>query len=200
MGYKTGIDKRGRPYYMIDGRRVNAFGGLGKTASRKLTRVEREQRKKKLKLKLRKFFTNWFGHSFRGRDVAALIKKMFATRFRSWFIASKSSAADRYARLYAMRYILNKLRDSTNLSKFQTDEGKPDSSAFIEHLREKHDIDISEEPPKDKEKAVDVEKELKESRSEENLRIIRIVRQYNLTPSELEAVLRNYTRRKMKRT
>lgn len=183
MGYSTGIDARGRPFKMIDGKRVNASGQKGKTktASARVTAAP--------KFEIDKLMHKWFGNSKTGREVTNLMHRLLHTRFNLWFAVAGKTQVGRQGRLYAMRKFLEVLRDRTNPKEFETPNHDLDYPKFAKHLQEKHDIKA---PPAPNPGA--------QAPPDDSAEILRIVRDAGLDAQRLAQILKKYAKSENSRT
>lgn len=183
MGYSTGIDARGRPYKMIDGKRVNAAGQKGKTktASAHVTAAP--------KTAIDKLLSRWFGNAKTGKEVGNLIHQILHTKFNLWFAVTGKTQVGRQGRLYAMRKFLDLLHDRTDPKTFETPSHDLDYPKFARHLEEKHGIKAPPAPDPGAQAPPD-----------DSAEILRIVRDAGLDAQRLAQILQKYAKSENSRT
>lgn len=183
MGYSTGVDARGRPYKMIDGKRVNAAGQKGKTKTANAKVVAAP------KTALDKLLQRWFGKANSGKEVANYMHQLLRTKFNLWFAVAGKTQVGRQGRLYAMRKFLDLLKDRTDPKTFVTPSNDLDYPKFAAHLEKEHGIKA---PPPPKPGV--------QTPTDDSAEILRIVRDAGLNAQRLAAILKNYAKSETPRT
>lgn len=177
MGVTTGIDARGRPYRMVNGRRVNAAGGKGK--SRDL--ITKSHVIAAPKDAVRRLMQRWFGKAKSGREVPASISQLLKTKFNLWFRITAQTQVGRQGRLYAMREILKRLKDDVDPKTFVTADKQLNYPKFIEYLKTKHGVEV---PPEEGEGETPPP-----SSPSDDAQILKIVHAAGLNATRLAAII-----------
>lgn len=178
---KQGIDKRGRRYTTIDGKHVKSGGGdtpSPRTANAHVTAAPKNA--------IRKFLRRWFGAAHSGKEVGSSIKQLTKTKFNLWFSITAKTSVGRQGRLQVMREFLRRLHDNTPPQEFTTPKGDLDYDKFVDHLKQRHNIDITEEsePQSDG--------DTPETPQNQDAEILRIVHAAGLDAAELRDILKSY--------
>lgn len=137
MGFSTGIDARGRPYQMINGRRINKAGGKGKSSKDTISHTLAAPKEK-----VRRLMQRWFGFKSTQYETRRKLKSLLQTKFNLWFKIDSLTKVGNQGRLFAMREILKQLKDDTPPKEFVTPEGKFNYPRFVKHLETKHNITV----------------------------------------------------------
>lgn len=149
-GVKTGIDKRGRKYRSVNGKRVSVSGETPNPPMRTSRTVAAPRDS------IRRLMRRWFGNTKSGQETAAAIKQLLKTKFNLWFSIEAKTKVGRQGRLYAMRLLLKKLGDKTSPREFVTENRDLDYPKFMRHLKTHHGVEVSdpesEEPENDDQK------------------------------------------------
>lgn len=178
MAIKTGIDRLGRRFKTVNGKRVQAVDAA-KTAG-----VKGHATQARVKAAIDQILRHWV-HGARGKKaVGTAITQMLQSKFGRFLNVPAKTAVGRYGRLYASLYMLRALDISTSAKELADEKGDLDQDKFRAKL-ESAGVEIPD--------SFDSPPISNVSPGDDDAAILAIVHRYGLDAQRLEKLLASAT-------